>query len=334
MTNSTMESDGPSARDGAVGADQGPLSPLIVLSPPRSFSSVISMMLGQHPELYALPETQLFVAESLRGWWDENARATFPMTHGLLRAVAELIFGGQQPDNIPRAVGWLNRRRPWSTGEVLETLADTVHPRRVVEKSPSTVFHVEWMQRANRMFPDTRFIHLARHPRGYTESVMKYIRASSAQGSPPRWLVDLAEETHWTSGGPASGQLDPQRSWLQLHTNILEFLSTIPPERQRYIRGEDVLAAPDRLLGELARWLGIRDDRAAIEAMLHPERSPFASLGPPGALYGNDVAFLQDPTFRPTAHKTLTPDGPLPRQGGERSLSKDVRKLAEELGYG
>jgi hypothetical protein len=291
------------------------------------------MMLGQHPELYGLPETQLFVAETLHGWWEENTRATFPMTHGLLRTVAELIFGGQSAENIPRAIGWLTRRRPFTTGMVLEVLAERVAPRRVVEKSPSTVFHLEWMQRTNRMFPDARYIHLARHPRGYTESVMSYIRLSSVKGSPPRWLVDLAEVEHWTGGVPSGGHLDPQRSWLQLHSNILVFLATIPADRQRYIRGEDLLAAPDRMLGELARWLAIRSDREAIEAMLHPEHSPFASLGPPGALYGNDVAFLEDPRFRPYGKGTLTLDGPLPWRGEVLSFSKEVRKLAEELGY-
>src|SRR5262245_30909041 len=78
----------PQAAGGAV------RDPLIILGAPRSFTSVVCAMLGQHPEMYGLPEVNLFVAETMaerRGLiaqppWSE---------HGLLRAVAQL-FGGEQ----------------------------------------------------------------------------------------------------------------------------------------------------------------------------------------------------------------------------------------------
>jgi hypothetical protein len=59
---------------------------LLVLAPPRSFSSVVAAMLGQHPQMYGMPELQLFGAETMAEWWALCAKATFPMTHGLLRA--------------------------------------------------------------------------------------------------------------------------------------------------------------------------------------------------------------------------------------------------------
>lgn len=318
----------PAERAGAP--HPGPPGPVIVLSPPRSFSTVVSMMLGQHPQLFGLPETQLFVAETVKGWWDASATATFPMTHGLLRAIAELVFGGQTEENAVRAAGWLSRRWPMTTGLILESLADRVAPRRLVEKSPSTVFYVEWMQRANRMFPDANFIHLTRHPRGHAESVMKYIRASTSNGSIPGWLLELASDQ---SGLEMSALLDPQRSWLRLHNNIVLFLSDVPADRQRRIRGEDVVTAPGRLLGQIARWLGLRDDEAAVENMLHPERSPFSRFGPPGAVYGNDISFLQNPSLRREAGTPLSLDGPLPWREDGATFLPEVRELAGEFGY-
>jgi hypothetical protein len=61
----------------------------------------------------------------------------------------------------------------------------------------------------------------------------------------------------------------------------------------------------------VCRWLGIRDDAEAIDAMMHPERSPFACFGPITALFGNDPNFLRGPEFRP--HKVKVPplDKPL-----------------------
>ena len=43
--------------------------PVFVLAAPRSFSSVVCAMLGQHPELHGLPETHLFVDDTMHGWW-------------------------------------------------------------------------------------------------------------------------------------------------------------------------------------------------------------------------------------------------------------------------
>ena len=40
-------------------------TPLLILSPPRSFSSVVSTMLGQHPEMYGFPELP-FMGDTVR----------------------------------------------------------------------------------------------------------------------------------------------------------------------------------------------------------------------------------------------------------------------------
>ena len=38
---------------------------VIMLGPPRSFTSVVSAMVGQHPQLYGLPEVHLFTTETV-----------------------------------------------------------------------------------------------------------------------------------------------------------------------------------------------------------------------------------------------------------------------------
>ena len=52
---------------------------------------------------------------------------------------------------------------------------------------------------------------------------------------------------------------------------------------------------PDLHLRKIAGWLGLRTDDAAINEMRHPERSPYACFGPPGARFGNDRFFLENP---------------------------------------
>src|SRR5712692_1799584 len=126
--------------------------------------------------MYALPETHLLLAETVGEWWEICAGSSFSMADGLFRAVAQLYFGEQTERSIVLARAWLRRRLPFATGYILELLAEQVRPRMVVEKSPSIVFHIGSMQRAYRMFPQARFIHLLQHPRAHAEAVVSAIR--------------------------------------------------------------------------------------------------------------------------------------------------------------
>jgi hypothetical protein len=313
--------------------------PLFVLAPPRSFTSVVGAMLGQHPQLYGLPETHLLSYETLAERGRAVAEAAWPMDDGLLRAVAELYLGGQTEATVRRAAGWLRRRRHLITGAVLEALAERVRPRAVVEKSPSLAWGVDWMRRAYALFPGARFVHLLRHPRAHGESVLKLtavLRESGGQGSEHGWLRYLDSipppPEAGEDGGPAGGP-DPQWAWYVLNRNIVDFLAGVPAAQVYRLRGEDVLADPDAALPPLAAWLGLRDDPEAVEEMKHPERSPFARFGPPGARFGNDSFFLERPVLRPGRAAPKSLDGPLPWRPDGRGFAPAVLRVARELGY-
>ena len=79
-------------------------------------------------------------------------------------------------------------------------------------------------------------------------------------------------------------------------------------------------------------WLGVSSQAHALEAMGHPERSPFACLGPVNARFGNDPSFLNAPKLRTYTRKEENLDDPL-SWDEELGFSKDVRGLAELLGY-
>ena len=40
--------------------------PLIILAPARSFTTIVGTMLGQHPNMYSVPEVNLFSHETMR----------------------------------------------------------------------------------------------------------------------------------------------------------------------------------------------------------------------------------------------------------------------------
>jgi hypothetical protein len=210
----------------------------------------------------------------------------------------------------------------------MRELAEKVGDRILVEKSPYTVRRVECMQRIRRAFPGARFIHLLRHPR--TQSVSLYEMGERHARMPfgaayELGAVDLSTE-------PPT--IDLQKVWYSMHTNVCTFLDSLPKEQWLRIRGEDLLSHLDPYLAEIAEWLGLRTDAAAIEEMKHPERSPFASIGPINAPFGNDGKFMRDPHLRPPrGGPKPSLDGPLPWREDGKGFSPEVIQLAMECGY-
>lgn len=318
--------------------------PLFILAAPRSFSSVMCAMLGQHPQMYGLPETHLFGDETMDKWWERWSGESYPMAHGLLRAVAQLCFGEQTEITVKLAAGWLRRRSILTSGMLFEELAREVCPSILVDKSPSLVYSLDSMRRAHRFFPQARFIHLVRHPRGHGESVLKYseqlarpeYRSREREEEPgaiPHWVGHLASYPSSLPGRDGDPDRDPQRGWYALNMNILMFLKSIPRQQWMMILGEALLTDPDRELRHVAHWMGLREDNDAIEEMKHPERSPYACFGPPRARCGNDVFFLESPALRPTRAKPLSLDGPLAWRPDGHGFLPEVKELAKILGY-
>lgn len=316
--------------------------PVFVLAPARSFTSVVGAMLGRHPQLYGLPETHLFQFETLAEWRQRAGKVSLFMKDGLLRTIAELFFGGQTEIAVRRARGWLRQQLHLTGGAMMEALAERVHPRVLVDKSPG-LSRSKWsMRRAYAMFPQARFVHLLRHPRGHGASLMKILEKQAQGGQVPQaaWVIELAS---FPPPPPAPGEalepaapegcLDPQWFWYTLNRKILDFLASVPAAQVFRIRGEEILTDPDAALRPLVAWLGLRDDPEAIDEMKHPERSPYACFGPRGARFGNDYGFLRNPTLRSSRVEAASLDGPLPWRTDGQGFAPAVRRLAQEFGY-
>jgi len=303
-------------------------------------------MLGQHPQMHGLPETHLFSDEVLERWLRRCSQETYRMAHGLLRAVAQLCFGEQSEDSVKLAAGWLKRRSSFTSGMIMEELARRAVPAILVDKSPSLVYSLDAMQRVYRFFPAARFIHLTRHPRGHGDSVLKYLRmltkpeyrpreGSAEVDAVPEWVRTLAAFPFPSAAQDAVPELseDPQCGWYVLNSNIVTFLKSIPPHQCTVVHGEDLLGEPDRGLRQVAAWLGLRTDPEAVEEMKHPERSPYARFGPPGARLGNDILFLENPCLHQVRGHSHTLEGPLSWRGDGAGFLPEVKELAQALGY-
>lgn len=278
-------------------------------------------MIGQNPELTGLPELKLFlyrtVAEleaSLPAAWRE--RGVTHRSPGVVRAVAEVVFGNQSARSVTSAQAWLRERAHWSGADVLDVLQAQISPCAAVEKSPENVTTPGAFRRLSAAYPRARYLHLTRHPASTLQSMLEH------------WRHTMEEEPS------ACLQVSCVASWLDVNRRVLRSGVTLSGDRYLRIRAEDVLNDSPAQLRSIARWLGVRADDEAVAAMSHPEASPFARFGPrrTGVTGGSDPGFLRDPVPR-RALLPRTLDRPTGWTGGP-ALWSMAAALAAELGYG
>lgn len=289
--------------------------PLIILTCMRSYSSLVCGMLGQHPALVALPEINPFVAATVDRMVTILSAVRPRSLDGILRVVAETEFGEQTDATVAAARHWLEERAHWPMRRLLDHLSAILAPRRWIDKSPSTVVTEAGPKHLETILPEARVLHLVRHPIPTGASIHALTSWSIAFRRDP--LVHL----------------DPEDSWKRANIAALTIGANLPDGRYLKVRGEDLLGQPDIYFPQVLEWLGLECNADILDAMKHPERSPFARPGPPSAPFGNDPGFLNNPvyTHRPIPDADLSQPAPW-REDGSR-LSPRTVELARRLGY-
>jgi hypothetical protein len=299
-------------------------------------------MLGEHPDLYGFPELHIFVGDTVQDVIDfekSNNKRHAGGPPGLLRTLAQLHDGVQTNATAFRAIGWLNERRDWPSKKLMDYLLEAVAPKIGLEKSPVTSQKALFLDRVYACYPDAYYLHLTRHPISTRSS----------------WGEFLENKLSRRKEHGRSERMDRLVGWYHIHMNILRFTGTLPLGQSLRVKGEDILSAPEVYLPQIAEWLGIRTDRDAIEAMKHPENSPYACVGPEVARGGNDPKFMRNPKlrggsirepsldafFESSPPQWFPMDGTLSRAAGRSGLkiassekiAGEVTELAHLLGY-
>lgn len=284
-----------------------------VLAPPRSCSSLITAMLGQHPALYATAELECFTADTLAGCLAYAQRVPVVTTHGLLRSVAQLLCGEQSNTSVTAARQWLEARLHWSGADLVHWVEAQIAPRRLLEKSPIHVLRWESLQRLVAISDNEPVLHLTRHPVSSMVSLGNAYRRQGRTLSPGEAL----------------------RTWVAGHSNIVRWIGTHPNHDALQVRSEDLLADPENQLRRIANHLGVSSDPDALEAMLHPEQSPYACRGPSLAPSGNDPHWMAAPALRrrPAMAEAEAAPPTLGHLWDQTELQPDLVLQAVQLGW-
>ncbi|MBW8879247.1 MAG: amino acid adenylation domain-containing protein, partial [Acidobacteria bacterium] len=214
---------------------------VFVLSPPRSGSTLLRVMLGGHPELFAPPELELLSFNTLGERSAAFSGRDSFWLEGAIRAVMEIRgCGPEQAREILESF----EREDLTTGELYGRLQEWLGDRMLVDKTPSYALDPAILKRAEETFEEPLYIHLIRHPggmiRSFVEAKLDQIFFRREHGFSRRELAELI--------------------WLASHENIEEFLREVPAQRQHWVRFEDLLREPEPVLRGICAFLGLEYD--------------------------------------------------------------------------
>lgn len=288
---------------------------IVILCPPRSSSTVVTAMLGCHPEMYAFPEFHLFSMQTIEALLAEDKRISvetgirFGYTAGVIRALIELKGLRRDESGVTAALDWLRARAQWTNYDLLDSFQEAIHPRTAVAKSTHVGQDPAALRRLRSTLPSTRFIHLIRHPLATLRSQLG---------------VTAKTEPHATKYAGYFAHV-----LLHHHRLIEAFLCTLPSTDWIRVRAEDALSKPP-VLAQLAEKMGRRTDQVALDAMRHPENWPFASPGPTPLQAEGDLGFYSSPSLRPRESEMACVPSEW-KLGPE--IRADLAKLALDSGY-
>ena len=279
---------------------------VFVLSPPRSGSTLLRVMLAGNQRLFSPPELDLlsfntlqerrraFSAEGLEIWLQAPIRALMELKNLDAEAATQLMTDYETRNLTVKEF----------YGEMQALLGD----RLLVDKTPTYPFDREILRRAEEDFEDALYIHLVRHPYAMIYSFMEA----------------KLDENFFRHEHPFTRRQLAELIWIVSNRNILDFFKHIPAERQYRLHFENVLFDPEGELRQLCAFLGVDFQ----QEMLEPYKGKKMTDG-----VNKSTQMVGD--FKFYLHKTINVDvAERWRQYHAEDFLSDVAwELAERLDY-
>jgi len=240
--------------------DQSFKSPVFILSPPRSGSTLLFETMFRFDELLHFNHESDFI------WWQH-----FP--YDKMACPSDYI--GEEyicPENIDLI------RKYTYTSVIGKTIGEASHMDsntfqygrnkiRYLDKTIANCFHLPFLKKA---FPTAQFIFLVRDPRDNISSMLEgwpYIeRFGKPQLTPLIQSIPNATITHWTYPAPPGWRTMVTRplpeicawSWQKHVEHVLEFFRGKRRKGHILIRYEDLLESPVGIYTDLSKKLNLR----------------------------------------------------------------------------
>ena len=325
--------------------------PVLILASRESGGSLLSSLIGAHPEFLPFPAANLLAFEEV---WQLMRYGLIPRDsnlHGLLRFIANLLTGEDSLTAVQLALRWLMRREKAATTEVYHELCCLAAPRRLVDYSPLVSLDRAAMARALEAAPRAFVIHLTRHPFAQAEALRPAVWTSvtlsldfwDRRGTfqPPMDIYEIGEQYIDWSVTPAV--FDPLFSWYRTQKAAVELLAGRKNRRWMHLRLEELSVNPAECLQKVFKALGHLAPLSGIEAILQAGApAAYACPGPYIAPFGTDYGLIARAPQRALKEAREAPlsrrkrgkkAAELPWRGDGGGFLDPVAALARDLGY-
>jgi hypothetical protein len=275
---------------------------LIVLSTPRSGSSLLTLMLNANRELYSGQELHLLPFFTMG---ERREACPVDVEIGLLAWIRDLLRLDEDG-----ATTWAYTTFPdacpiW---RVFEVLQQYTRPRIMVEKSPTSAEELCYMEHADAIFGDVaKYVHLIRHPYACIDS----------------WIQLLSE---WFGAEGVTWE-DMERGYRHVNVSAQHFLKLVDDRRKLVLTYEVMVSDAKTSTQDICQLVGVEWS----DAMLYPYDSS-ESLAPFMSQRTDQLAATDPKLF---ARKSVDPKqaDKWRKVNVPRPLDVLTVNLAEKYGY-
>lgn len=285
---------------------------VFVLSPPRSGSTLLRILLAGNSKLFAPPELHLLPYRTMADRRKALAGAhTDHLLEGTARALMQLR--GWSAEQSLEFVADCEQRGMTTKAFYRELQAPLNGERLLVDKTPWYIVDLDILKRIDRDFVDPLYIHLVRHPLGMVRS---YEESSMQRLLPPTATQD--------GGGYGSREL-AELTWLLAQQNTLEIAKQVPADRWLQVQYEQLVVEPEAVLRRICGFIGIPYESAMVNPYDDMDRMTD----------GVATASRMSGDLKFHLHNAINPDAAVrwKRFYSEDVLGHETRALAATLGY-
>ena len=279
---------------------------VFILAPPRSGTSLFRVLLGGHSNLFSPPELNLLNHATLRERRDTYSGRLGFLSEGTVRA----IMSACQVDSTA-AVRLMNQceEENQTTMAFYAKLQSWIGDKLLVDKSALYCLHADALNASEDGFTNAIYLHLIRHP---CATIRSFQKARTDQLLPYQL--------------PFSTRLMAEALWVLGHRNILNFLSSLPADRQLRIGFEDLVRDPRAELEQVCAVLGIEFDPEMLNPYDEPDRRMTDGIH-------RLSSGLTDPRFQQHTRIEAEVADQWRSEMSADSLGDPARRLARSLGY-
>jgi len=227
---------------------------IFVLSPPRAGSTLLRVMLGGHPELFAPPELYLLSFNDLAEWRETFSGEQTFWHEGMVRALMEIneIDSESAEQLIDEGIA-----KNASSKSFFEQMQTWLGNRILVDKTPTYALDIEVLKRIEQDFDEVYYIHLQRHPYGVIRSF--------DEARLDQLLYAFMPSLRSTDGQIFDRLQLAELVWLICNRNIIEFLSGVPAARKCALRFEDIVRQPEASMQRVCQFLDLEFNSAMLQ---------------------------------------------------------------------